>query len=257
MFPLTPLTKYRTKSTKLSHGWTKMTFLSVEKYVVLHCGLRQPNNVYHIRDFIIKIVDNLSDLSISRSSNCSFSDHYLAIANMACRICSLIGYTFRSKHQNLLWPAFLYYVLPILTYCSQVWNPFLLRDIELLERIQRSFTKRMRVLECMTNYERINSLGAYTLTNKISFADMTTVCKFLHRHINFTASDAGIVTVSSVTRSDGLRLKQLRPINLSCANCFSIRSASMWNKLRSYIVNYSSLAPFKRNLLSYFYSQQS
>ena len=139
----------------------------------------------------------------------------------------MIRHTFRSRHRNLLWPAFLYYVLPILTYCSQVWNPFLQRNILLLERIQRSFTKRIRGLESITYYERLNSLGAFTLTNRRSYADMTTVAlyKFLHHHINCTASDAGIVPVSSVTRSDGLRLVQLRPTNLSCTNRFSIRSA--------------------------------
>ena len=75
-------------------------------------------------------------------------------------------------------------------------------------------------------YERLNSLGALTLTNRRSYVDMTTVFKFLHHHINYTASVAGIVLVSSVTRSDGLSLVQLRPINLR-TNCFSIRYASM------------------------------
>ena len=130
-------------------------------------------------------------------------------------------------------------------------------DIVLLEMIQCSFSKRIRGLDCMTYYERLNSLGALTLTNRRSYADMTTAYKFLHHHINCTASDAGIVPVSSVTRSDGLRLVHLRPNNLSSANSFSIRSASMWNKLPSYIVNSSSLATFKRNLFSYFYCQQS
>ena len=202
-------------------------------------------------------VDNLYDLGISRSSNGSFLDQCLTITNKASRICGMIRHTFRSRHRNLLWPAYLCYVLPILFYCSQVWNPFLLRDIVLLKRIQRSFTKRIRGLECLTYYERLNSLGALTFTNKKSYADMTTVYKFLHHHINCTASDAGIVLVSSVTRSDGFRLVQLRPTNLSCAYRFSIRSASMWNKLPSYIVNSGSLATFKRNLFSYFYRQQS
>ena len=62
------------------------TPLSVEKCVVLHCGPRQPNNVYHIRDIVIKSFDNLFDLGTSRSSNCSFLDYCLAIANKASRV---------------------------------------------------------------------------------------------------------------------------------------------------------------------------
>ena len=152
MFPFTPLIKYRTKSIKLLHGRVKITrlALSIDKCVVLHCGPRQSNNVYHIRDIVIKSVDDLCDLGISRSSDGSFSDHCLDIANKASRVCGMIRHTFRSRHRNLLWPAILYYVLPILFYCSQVRNPFLQRDIILLERIQHSFTKRIRGLEYMT-----------------------------------------------------------------------------------------------------------
>ena len=85
---------------------------------------------------------------------------------------------------------------------------------------------------------------------------MTTVYKFIHRHVNCTASDASIVPVSNVPRCDGFHLVQLRPTDLSCANRFNIRSASIWNKLPSYIVNSSSLVTFKSNLYSYFYRQQ-
>ena len=132
--------------------WTDENYtpLSVDKCVVLHCDPRQSNNVYHIRDIVINSVDNLCDLGISRSSDGSFSDHCLAIANEASQVCGIIRHTFRSRHRNLLWPAFIYYVLPILSYCSLVWNQFLQRDIVLFERIQRSFTKRIRGHECMT-----------------------------------------------------------------------------------------------------------
>ena len=85
-------------------AWTDENYtpLSVDKCVVLHCGPCQPNNIYHIRDIVIKRVDNICDLGISRSSNGSFSDHCLAIAKKASRVCGLIKHTFRLRHRNLL-----------------------------------------------------------------------------------------------------------------------------------------------------------
>ena len=41
---------------------------------------------------------------------------------------------------------FQYYVLPIVSYCSQVQNPVLRRNIDLIERVQRRYTKSIRGL---------------------------------------------------------------------------------------------------------------
>jgi len=39
--------------------------------------------------------------------------------------------------------AFIVYVRPIVEYCSVVWSHSLENDIELIEKVQRRFTKRL------------------------------------------------------------------------------------------------------------------
>ena len=67
--------------------------------------------------------------------------HYQNLVATACRAAGFIRRTFQIHTKKLLWPAFQYYVLPILMYASQLWSPSKLKDIRLIEAVQRRFTK--------------------------------------------------------------------------------------------------------------------
>ena len=54
-------------------------------------------------------------------------------------------------------------VLSQLDYGSQLWSPFLIKHITLLEKTQRSFNKQIRVMNDMPYHERLKSLGLYPL----------------------------------------------------------------------------------------------
>ena len=55
--------------------------------------------------------------------------------------------------------AFVTYVRPILEYNSIIWSPSLVRDIEQLEKVQRRFTKRLRVYEKFIIQQTTSSVG--------------------------------------------------------------------------------------------------
>jgi hypothetical protein len=47
----------------------------------------------------------------------------------------------------------------MLEYCSSVWSPHLVQDIEAVERVQRHFTKRLRGLWNVSYEQRLQTLG--------------------------------------------------------------------------------------------------
>jgi hypothetical protein len=59
--------------------------------------------------------------------------------------------------------AFIAYIRPVLEYNSVVWSPSLLYLIEVLESVQRSFSKRLPSLSSLTYAERLDVLNLETL----------------------------------------------------------------------------------------------
>jgi len=47
----------------------------------------------------------------------------------------------------------------ILEYNSIIWSPSLIRDIELVEKVQRYFTKRLLGMRCLSYDERLQKIG--------------------------------------------------------------------------------------------------
>ena len=75
------------------------------------------------------------------SSDLSWTSHYIEICKKAYTMLNLLSRTFSTrsvKARQLMYTSF---VLSRQTYCSQVWWPHLLKDIQLLEQVQRRVTK--------------------------------------------------------------------------------------------------------------------
>ena len=57
-------------------------------------------------------------------------------------------------------------VRPHLEYCIEAWNPYIRKDIDMLEKIQRRFTKLIPGLRDLTYEERLKECGLTTLETR-------------------------------------------------------------------------------------------
>ena len=57
-------------------------------------------------------------------------------------------------------------VLPILEYCSQLWNPIKLGQIRIFESVQRHFTSRILGIGHLNYWDRLKKLGTYSLERR-------------------------------------------------------------------------------------------
>ncbi|VDO27963.1 unnamed protein product [Haemonchus placei] len=75
----------------------------------------------------------IKDLSIMVSKNLTWSVHVDEASNKALRnnYCADVYMWIR---------LFRSYVLPIVEYCSPIWSPHLVKDIQKIEKVQQTFT---------------------------------------------------------------------------------------------------------------------
>ena len=59
--------------------------------------------------------------------------------------------------------AYKVYVRPILEYCSPVWSPYLLHEVDEIERVQRYFTRRLQGLKSFSYTDRLFLLDLESL----------------------------------------------------------------------------------------------
>ena len=93
------------------------------------------------------------DLGISMSSDCTFDLH---ISNFYRRCSNLAGWILRTF--TMRDPHLMALVLSRLDYASQLWSPYLLKHIYLIEKVQRAFTKHISGLRDFSYSKRLETI---------------------------------------------------------------------------------------------------
>ena len=113
-------------------------------------------NIYTNSSFyIINYSRNILDLSINVSSDRSFDFH---ISNLVKRTKHLTGWMLRpfsSRDKLILFKAL---VMSRLDYGCQLWSPYLIKHINLVEKVQRSFTSFISGMKGLSYPERLTVL---------------------------------------------------------------------------------------------------
>ena len=101
------------------------------------------------------------------------------------------------------------YVRPHLEYCVQLWCPYLARDIDTLERVQRRATNLSPQLSKLPYVSRLRELGVYSLCCQRKCGDLIETYK-LNSYYNIDWSE--IFTLSPVHHTRGHHLELYRGV---------------------------------------------
>ena len=160
-------------------------------------------------------VNCITDLGICISNNLKFRTHINNIVSKAHQRASLILRCFKCRDPAILLKAFVVYVRPLVEYCSQVWSPISLTDINKLERVQRRFTSRLRGMQEGLSYcDRLSKLNLQTLELRRLLADLIFIFKVIK---GIVIVDKNIFESAHVSSLRGHSLKLVKP--LSVINC--------------------------------------
>ena len=134
---------------------------------------------YHVRD-----------LGVTMSNTATFTEHINKIADSARDMCSWILRTFKSRSPELMLTTWKSLVLPILDYCSQLWCPTAKGEIQKLEKIQQSLTRKIKLnTPGLSYWDRLKHLRLYSLERRRERYRILYVWKLLENLVPNIASE--------------------------------------------------------------------
>ena len=188
--------------------------------------------------------DLASDLGVEVDSDLKFSTHINHIARKASTRCYLLRRCFTSRDTATLVRAFAVYVRPIVEYCSVVWSPHLIKDIELLESVQRRFTKRLPGLWNVEYTQRLKAVGLERLDVRRVRFDLIMAYKIIFGLVRVDSSQFFTPSHNTATRGHSYKLYAPAVATDLRKYFFANRVVSVWNDLPTN-TDFGSLSRFK------------
>ena len=109
----------------------------------------------------------------------SFKGHINVIVSKAMQRIGLLFRGFLCRDITFLKKAFVTYIRPLVEYCSVVWSPRLKKYIDVLEKVQKKFSKPIPSLRNMSYKERLIHLNLQPLELRRIHFGLIFYCKIM------------------------------------------------------------------------------
>ena len=202
-----------------------------QKCQILHLG-GGPEPPLTLAGSTLEYVSTVRDLGVTVDTQLSFGAHCERLAKEAKRAAFLTLRCFRSSRVEPLLRAYITYVRPKLEYASQVYSPALRKHSEILERVQRYYTRRIFAkcrLKPRDYDDRLKFLGIDRLDIRRTKLDLMLCYKVYHSMID----NCDLLKRQNHDRTPRFAHHIVKESNgcLARVNFFSNRVVAMWNKL--------------------------
>ena len=235
--------------------WSKDWLLqfNLEKCHVLTLGRHQDIKHAHrycLNDQELEHVFQEKDLGVIFDTELKFEEHIAAKVNKANSIIGVIRRSFHYLGEDLFKTLYTTFVRPHLEYAEAVWAPFLKKNINMIENVQRRATKLVDGFWNLSPEERLVRLELPALQFRRRKNDMVEIYKHFHVYDQSSISNVFMPNVRPSRIHDYqlvLRVPRdgIRGIQ---NNSFYFRTIKTWNELPDHVVNSTSVAMFKRTL---------
>ena len=145
------------------------------------------------------------------------------------------------------------HVRPLLEYNTTVWSPFQIGEITRIERVQRSFTRRLPGFGDLSYAERLDRLGLETLEERRLKFDLVQAFKIIKGLSALRFDDFFQYKTDDRTRAHGFQLRLRTAPRLDiCKHFFANRVVNVLNDLPARAVNARSIVEFKYHVSGQF-----
>ncbi|XP_066930501.1 uncharacterized protein [Clytia hemisphaerica] len=208
---------------------------------------------------VIENKNSVKDLGVWMSSDCSFTDHINKMIAKAKDISSWILRTFNNRSSDVMITLWKSLVLPHLDYCSQLWSPNSIHQIEQIESVQKNFFNKIKGLSAFNHWEQLKMYSLQRRRERYRFIYIWSILEGIVPNFSHTEGDGTVKGgVSSSTTSRHGRKCQLRTIERSSFRKFiceslAVQGPKLFNSIPSDIRNITGCSKdsFKKQLNKY------
>jgi ribonuclease P/MRP protein subunit RPP40 len=197
----------------------------------------------------LKAVKKIRDLGVTVSADFKTTLQCQAAAQKARGELFRLRRALTNRTPEVFLPLYSAFVRPHLEYCVQAWSPYLRKDVQCLEKVQRLATRMISGCKGLSYDERLKKLDLFSLERRRVRGDLIEVFKIFKGISGLSVKDFFVTfDTGKVTRGHSMKVnKQFARLNIR-ANFFSHRVVNKWNKLPQEVVDSDTVKAFKVRL---------
>ena len=198
---------YRMTWTLSQWSNTWQLHFNLTKCTSIHFGHGNKQHQYSILIQHLSLSDVEKDLGVLVRSDLKSSSHVSAIVQKAEKCLAVLKKNIVSRNKEVYLKLYKQIVKPQLEYAVYTWNPYFLRDIELIERVQHRATKCVEGMQSKSYADRLTLLGIESLQTRRCFFDLIEVHKILNNLTSLGPDQLFTYDLSQRTRGHNFKLK--------------------------------------------------
>lgn len=230
------------------------------KCKIMHLGRNNPKTVYTMNGVTLAETEEERDLGVVVSSTFKQSVQCETAAKKANQVLGLINRSFHYRTKESLVPLYKCLVRPKLEFAAAAWNPYLEKDIESLEKVQRRLIRSLSNVRGTTYDEKLKDAGLTSLRNRRERGDLIETYKTLNGFNNVDKHGWFDIPEEDPTRSstrstttignngeteNRVSLIRERARTGLRNQSFRFRAARAWNELPDFVRKANSVNGFK------------
>ena len=239
--------------------WSKEWLLdfNIDKCLVMHYGLHNNKNQYSLNGKILPGSDSERDLGVVFNTELKWTEQAIISSSKANQMIGILRKSFNYFDENVIKTLYCAFVRPLIEFAAPVWNPYLQKDIDLLEQVQHKVKKLIPALSNLTYEERLEKLGLSKLVTRRERGDLIQMFKIINgiekvnwiKHIEFKRRQLRDHHDKKYNRE--IITKSMRDCTAR-HNFFTNRIAKAWNELPENVIEAKSVNSFKARLDKYY-----
>lgn len=207
------------------------------------------DHTYYINGVVISNAKTVPDLGVTISCNLSYKQHIESTVAKAYQRIGVLLRAFVTRNVIFMRKAYVTFIRPILEYNSVVWSPREIYLIDLLEKVQRYFSRSIPCISHLSYFDRLSVLNLESLEIRRLHFDLIYYYKIFNHLTPHNADDHFIKYYPPVSsRSSSSYLIRPRKSCDKLLSYLSFRSIDAWNNLPPDVKSAAPLNSFKRAL---------